>query len=147
MPAGPPPDDLLFTGKGSKHASRVPGPYVGALADMPPLPPQGAKRAAAGLADVDLTTEALANVQKERAARALVSILPAGSAQFILHERDSEAFGKLTTREVTDELVATLSGYGVSTLEGMYSMLGRCMTFVSEHYPAAICIVGTPRSF
>ena len=54
-------------GKGSKHASVVPGPFVAALDRMPRLPLTGAKRARAGLADEPLVHSALKAIHAERA--------------------------------------------------------------------------------
>eukprot|EP00966_Prymnesium_polylepis_P131507 3041521-Prymnesium_polylepis.1 len=51
---------------------------------MPPEPPTGARRAAAGLANVRITSKERRGIRQERAARALVALLPRGSASFVL---------------------------------------------------------------
>jgi hypothetical protein len=131
-----------FKGKGSKHANACPGPWVAALERMPPAPPTGSRRVAAGLADVDAPADSFKAVRAERAARSLVAILPWGSAAVILrdppdriHQRDPAS--------VAESMVTILSTYGAASLEPAYSFLGRLLSWVAEHMPESDTIHGT----
>ena len=64
---------------------RVGGAYVSVLLDMPPQPLVGAKQAEAGLAEVPLPRTEIIYINQQRAARALVAILPRNCASFVLH--------------------------------------------------------------
>ena len=77
-----------FKGKGALHANRCAGPWASALDPerMPQLPPTGAKRARAGLSEVPSTRAEEKLIKTERAARALVALLPFGAAPFILKD-------------------------------------------------------------
>eukprot|EP00966_Prymnesium_polylepis_P020823 479306-Prymnesium_polylepis.1 len=80
---------------------------------MPPAPLQGAKRAAAGLADVTLRRADEVNIKCERAARALVAILPPEGAGFILHAREPDP---RPAAEVAENLVDVLKQHGEGSL-------------------------------
>ena len=129
-------------GKGSKHANRSPGPWVSALRLMPKPPVQGAKRAAAGLADTPINTELIRGVMCERAARCLTSILPFGSAGFILGDTE-EDIRERSPEEIAERLVANLSPYGSSSLDAAFSTLGRILSWVQDSRPDASCVRGS----
>jgi hypothetical protein len=78
QPATRRPAALLPIGrKGHKYVNLCAGPWVSAALHMPAAPiTSGAKRAAAGLADAVSTRAATRPIEDERAARALVAILP-----------------------------------------------------------------------
>ena len=75
-----------YRGKGAKYASAFASPWAAALDNMPAVPLQSARRAAAGLADTPIDSSAIASVTAQRNARALVAILPWGSAPFVLQK-------------------------------------------------------------
>ena len=117
--------------KGGKY-SAFRGPWASAADSMPPKPLTGARRAQAGLGDVDLPVAEIHAVECERAARALVALLPWGSASYILD--DSPALVLAREPAATAALmVATLSTYGASSLNGALSALGRLLEFSSHH--------------
>ncbi|KAL1496288.1 hypothetical protein AB1Y20_016251 [Prymnesium parvum] len=80
LPPGGGEPPFPIRGKGAKHARVCAGPWASALADMPPMPLTGAKRAQAGLAAVPLSSSDIAAIRRERAACALASILPWAAA-------------------------------------------------------------------
>ncbi|KAL1496473.1 hypothetical protein AB1Y20_016427 [Prymnesium parvum] len=129
-------------GKGAKHARLCAGPWASALSSMPPMPLTGAKRAQAGLADVPLSSSDISAVRRERAARALASILPWAAAGFVLGD-SPEMVASRSASETTKRLVSALSAYGVSSTEAAYSALGRLMSWVILHHPEATSIEGS----
>ena len=141
----PPPPSPSFTpsrSKGHKHASKCAGPFVGVLASMPPPPVTGSKRAKRGLADVPAPREAERAIEAERAARALVAILPSSAAPFIL-EDPPEAVSARPVEEVGEALVKRLTPFGKGSLEGATSFLGNLLAWVVDHRPGASSIIGS----
>ena len=106
---------------------------------MPPAPLQGAKRAAAGLADVTLRRADEVKIKRERAARALVAILPPETAGFILHAREPDP---RPAAEVAEDLVDVLKQHGEASLNAAAGALGRLITFVMDECPAAAALTG-----
>ena len=145
MPADVPSSVAVFVpvgkGKGSSHASQCAGPFVAALDRMPPEPPTGAKRVAAGLADVLITTEERHAIRKERAARALVALLPRGSASFVLDTPAADVESRPASA-VAEDMVYVLADRGVSSLDAAASAMGRVMAFVMTEYPDAVSVNG-----
>ena len=128
-------------GKGARHARKCGGPFVAALDRMPPEPPTGARRAAAGLANVRITSKERRGIRQERAARALVALLPRGSASFIL-DTPAAVLESRPDAAVAEDLVSVLSDQGVGSLDAAASALGRVMTYVMEHHSADTAING-----
>eukprot|EP00966_Prymnesium_polylepis_P313036 7233371-Prymnesium_polylepis.1 len=93
---------------------------------MPREAPTGARRAAAGLADVRITSKQRREIRQERAARALVALLPRGSAAFIL-DTPSAALELRPDAAVAEDLVAVLKAQGAGSLDAASSALGRVM--------------------
>ena len=102
----------------------------------------GAKRCAAGLADVPINSADIKRVQCERAARSLTAILPYGSAGFILGDPE-DAIRARDPLEVAELMVDRLSTHGVSALESATGVYGRLATFVATTYPGAPIILGS----
>ena len=102
----------------------------------------GAKRAAAGLADVLLTADEITRTKRERAARALVSLLPFGSAAFVLQD-PPESIPSRPAVEVAEAMVRILSGFGASQLESAYSFLGRLLSWAAQRHPSAATLIGS----
>ncbi|KAL1519782.1 hypothetical protein AB1Y20_023289 [Prymnesium parvum] len=117
-PDGTPSPLPALRGKGAKHARLCAGPWVSALASLPPLPLMGAKRIHAGLADVPLRSSDIAAVRRERAACALASILPWSAAGFVLGD-SPEMVESRPVPETTARLVRALAAYGGATLVKM----------------------------
>ena len=115
---------LSFKGKGAKYGNKYAGPWISALASMPPPVPTGAKRARAGLADVPLRRGEWRSSAGERAARALVSILPYESCAFVLHD-SPDAVAARSHEANAQLMVDSLESFGVSSLEAAYGVLGR----------------------
>ena len=102
---------------------------------MPLEPPTGARRVAAGLADVPITTEERRAIRKEGAARALVALLPRGAASFVLDTPAADlGRGGYGAHPLRDQ--------GVSSLDSAASAMGRVMTFVMDEYPDAVSVNG-----
>ncbi|KAL1523964.1 hypothetical protein AB1Y20_018880 [Prymnesium parvum] len=142
LPSGEGDPPLPMRGKGAKHARLCAGPWASALAGMPLMPLTGAKRAQAGLSDVPLSSSDIGAIRRERAACALVSILPWAAAGFVL----GDSAETVATRPVADtaaRLVRALASYGVSSTEAAYSALGRLMSRVMLHHPGATAIEGS----
>ncbi|KAL1530235.1 hypothetical protein AB1Y20_001150 [Prymnesium parvum] len=131
LPTGSEGPSPPLRGKGAKHARICAGPWASALANMPPMPPTGAKRAQAGLADVPLSSSDIASVRRERAACALASILPWAAAGFVLGD-SPEAVASRPIEDTTARLVRALAAYGVSSTEAAYSALGRLMSSLGD---------------
>lgn len=129
-------------GKGSKYLKLGHGPWAAAFLKMPPpTPTSGAARARAGLAAVNLTQARTRELQRERAARALVSILPYGSAPFIMHD-PPEVIDAADPAEVAERLVASLSTYGVGSLQQAYGSLGALKEWAALNKPG-VTITGS----
>ena len=130
-------------GKGSKHANACPGPFAVALDSMPELPPtSGARRQAAGLGSVPLPRSHVQSVRRRRAAHALVSILPYGSAAFVTSDPEHV----IATRPVSEtiaRMVDALSVHGVTSLDGAFSAYGRLKQWVRVHHPDATEIIAS----
>ena len=109
---------------------------------MPPPPLTGRKRARQGLADVPAPREATRAVEAERSARALVALLPASTAPFILQD-PPEAVAARPTSEVGEALVRMLAPFGAGSLDGAASALGMIMAWVCENKPDATVIMGS----
>ena len=139
LPAATRPSPRSEITKGSKHASLCAGPFVAALARMPPAPLQGAKRAAAGLADVTLRREDEVKAKRERAARALVAILPPEAAMFILHAREPDP---RPAAGVAEDLVDLLKEHGEGALNSAAGALGRLLTLVMDECPSDSTLTG-----
>lgn len=136
-------DLASLAGKGAGYARSCAGPYAYALLAMPPPPiASGAKRAALGLADVPLLQSEKRDVAAERAARALVAILPGEAAAFILWPSSLEQLAARDPRAVAEACVDSLSGYGVSSLEKAASALGSFLSWVRVHCPDATVATG-----
>ena len=138
---GPPP--RRFSGKGALHANRCAGPWASALDPerMPQLPLTGAKRARAGLAEVQTTHAEERSIKAERAARALVALLPFGAAPFILHDTP-EGVRARAPEDTAERLVHKLRTVGVSSLNGASSILGRLMHWMRQHRPSSTQVLG-----
>ena len=128
--------------KGGKHASSCPGPWASALDNMPPAVQTVNQRVAAGTSHVPVPHTTTVAIEKERAARALVSLLPYACAEFILRDPD----WVIAARERSDtaeRLVRTLSAFGVGSLNNAYSAYGRLVTWVATNHPEAVQIYGS----
>ena len=128
--------------KGGKHAAAVGGPWLCALLRQPPLPPTGVKRVRAGLADVPLRHEEETAIKAERAARALVALLPYGAASFILCDSD-EAVAARSAEENAERIVRALQGKGEGSLSGAGSFFGRLLTWVRDKRPDTAVLGGS----
>ena len=115
--------------KGAKF-SHLAGPWASAAASLPPLPLVGRQRMRAGLGHIPLEHEEKCSIRQERAARALVSLLPLGSASFVLDDPPS-AISARDPADVAEAMVGVLRGYGVSSLSGAHSALGRLLSWAS----------------
>jgi hypothetical protein len=122
-----------FKGKGAKHANRCAGPWASALHACPPPPITGAKRARAGLAGVPITHQESIATKAEREARALVALLPFGSASWILRDPD-EAVRARPASETAERLVRVLTPFGVGSLKGAYSTYGKNLYICNRRY-------------
>ena len=128
--------------KGRKHADRVPGPWVSALDEMPPLPLTASQRAKAGLSEVDAPHGDNLAIKHERAARALVSILPYGCATFILRDPDAVVASRPAS-ETARRLVNAIKPHGVGSVNGAYSAYGRLLAWVVDHSPDSTAVHGS----
>ena len=136
-------DGSARRGKGSKHANASPGPFASALDHMPPLPPtSGAKRHALGLGSVPLAKADLQAIRRRRAAHALVSILPYGSAAFITRDPDHVIVARPIS-ETVSRMVDALAAHGCTSLDGAFSAYGRLKQWVRLHHPDATEIVAS----
>ena len=129
-------------GKGSKHANRCAGPWVSALDKMPPPPLSCAKRARAGLADVPAPHGESKRLKAERAARALVALLPHGSAAWILRDPEERILTR-TPQETAERLVELLTPYGAGSLGSAYSAYGRLLAWVAANRPDSAVVTGS----
>jgi hypothetical protein len=110
---------------------------------MPPLPPtSGAKRHALGLGSVPLAKADLQAIRRRRAAHALVSILPYGSAAFITRDPD-HVIAARPISETVSRMVDALAGHGCTSLDGAFSAYGRLKQWVRRHHPDATEIVAS----
>ena len=125
-----------------RHAAVCAGPWVCALDRMPPLPPTGAKRARAGLADQPIDGDEQRAVKAQRAARALVAILPYASASFILHDPPALVAAR-STEDNAERMVRCLSSFGLASLKGAYSAYGRLASWMLVSRPATTTISGS----
>ena len=139
------PTHEKLKGKGARHANVAAGPWVSALAHMPPLPPSGRKRAEAGLSLVPLVHSEKKAVKAERAARALVAILPRDAAAFVLEDDPADVAAR-PPADVAEQLVTKLKAFGVSSLEGAYSSLGRLLAWVAANRPPGTAVGGSVAS-
>ena len=80
-----------------------------ALSLMPALPPKGAARARAGLAEVRITREEIRGINQQREACALVAILPKECAGFLLAPISEATLESMPTAEVVQRLVRVVS--------------------------------------
>jgi hypothetical protein len=126
---------------GSMHANVVGGPYACVLDSMPPLPPTGRKRIAAGLGNVPLRHDEMVDVKRERAARSLIALLSPANAAFVLDEPLSSVEAQ-PPGTVAKALVGALKQYGESSLCGAASALGRLLTWVQAHKPPGTIVGG-----
>jgi hypothetical protein len=144
-PLAPPPPALAGKrsrgAKGWLHAASCAGPWVAALDRMPEPIPVGAKRARLGLADTPLRRSDQHSVESERAARALVAILPFASAPWLLSSSEA-TIRAMRAADVAEELVDRLRVHNAGSLNGAYSALGRLLTFVRSRYPLASQLEG-----
>jgi hypothetical protein len=110
---------------------------------MPPLPPtSGAKRHALGLGSVPLAKADLQAIRRRRAAHALVSILPYGSAAFITRDPDHVIVARPIS-ETVSRMVDALAAHGCTSLDGAFSAYGRLKQWVRRHHPDATEIVAS----
>ena len=130
-----------FKGKGAKYANLVGSAFACVLHSMPPLPPVGAKRAAAGLAAQPLVHGSATAVRQERAARALVAILPPSCATYILWD-DSAVVSAMSVAERAEEVVSVLAKYGEHSLNGAATALGSLLAWIRRHRPSDACVGG-----
>ena len=105
------------------------------MAAMPPPPLVGRKRAAAGLTDVPLPRCDKRSLEQERAARALVAILPYGCAGFVLQDPDSDFVDSSEPGDVAQAMVDVLAPFGVSSLNAAASALGAFFTWMHCRHP------------
>ena len=131
-----------FRGKGAAHANACAGPWASALEAMPPPPLTGAKRARAGLADVDLPQRDVKRLARERSARALVAILPRSVAEFILHD-PPDAIAARSDADNAERLVEAVSSYGHTAVDKAAGALGRLLTDVRRRHPTAPVVLGS----
>lgn len=103
----------------------------------PPVSTSGAARARAGLGEVKLTQTEIRAVRAERAARALVSILPHGCASFIIHD-PPDVIAAEEASAVAERLVSALSQFGVGSLEQAFGSLGCLKTWAAANRPGAL---------
>ena len=120
-------------------------PWVSALDDMPPLPPTVPQRVKAGLSEVDAPHGDSLAIKHERAARALVSILPYGCATFILRDPDAVVASRPAS-ETARRLVNALKPHGVGSINGAYSAYGRLLSWVVDHFPDSTAVHGSEYS-
>ena len=133
---------IELKGKGSKHISVCAGPWASAFLQMPPLPATGAKRAAQGLSQVPLPASEIERVKLERSARCLTSILPYGSAGFLLDDNPAEILAR-PLDDTAERIVGVLITFGVASLDGAYSTLGRLLSWVIKHRPDVVELSGS----
>ena len=95
----------------------------------------GRKRAAAGLTDVPFPRCARRSLEQERAARALVAILPYGCAAFVLKDPDLDFVGSSEPTDVAQAMVDVLAPFGVSSLNSAASALGAFFAWMHLHHP------------
>ena len=105
------------------------------------MPLTGAKRAQAGLAAVGITHAEVRQTKAERAARALVALLPYGTAPFILHDT-LEGVRARTPEDTAERLVRALKTAGVSSLNNASSILGRLLHWMTQHRPESTVVLG-----
>ena len=96
-----------ISGKGAMHARSCAGPFFHALLRQPAPPLTGRKRARAGLAAVPFPRAAQTALRQERAARALVALLPRASAAYIL-DASAEDVAAESDAAVAERLVDAL---------------------------------------
>ena len=123
-----------------RHAAVCAGPWACALDRLPPLPPTGAKRARAGLADQPIDSDELRTVKAQRAARALIAILPHASAPFILHDPPALVASR-SAEDNAERMVRCLSSFGLASLKGAYSAYGRLASWMVTTRPATAIII------
>jgi hypothetical protein len=128
--------------KGSLHAASCAGPWACALDLMPPPPlVSGRARAHAGLSDVAITRPEIDRVENERAARALVGILPFEVAPWLLKASVEDILGSHAPF-IAEELVDIISGFAASSTGPAYSALGRLLSWVRANRPGAPVVTG-----
>ena len=128
--------------KGALHANACGGPWGAALDLMPPPPAtSGARRSALGLGAVAQTRDATRLVEQERAARALVAILPFDAAPWLLSSRP-ETVAAEPPNEVAERLVDRLKGHNPGSLHSAASALGRLLTWIRVNRPSATEVEG-----
>ena len=142
LPEGTAATAARFAGKGARHANRCAGPYACALERMPAIPPTGAKRASAGLARAPLLHTGRKLVMKQRAARALVAVLPREVAPFVLHD-PAEHVARQPVAATAERLVDALMAHGTGSLEGASSLLGRFLTWMIDNRPSDAVAYGS----
>lgn len=81
-------------------------------------------------------------MRRERAACALVSILPWAAAGFILGDSEQLVTSR-SVAETTVRLVRALSTYGASSVDAAHSALGRLMSWVVVNHPEARVVEGS----
>ena len=95
-----------------------------------------------GLGSTPITADEFTAIEAERAARALVAILPWGCAAVILQD-PPEAIAARDPEDVTERLVRILSSMGVSSLAGATSTLGRLLTFALDRGGPGTAVSGS----
>ena len=129
-----------------KHYVNVPGPWACAIEAKPPPPiVSGHKRAAAGLAEDDISYEEIKRIRRVRSATDLVAILPYGCAAFALQDSD-DAVRSRSDAENARRLVSHFSTFGTSSVNAAYSLLGRLLEWTSAHVAVGATMGGSDYS-
>jgi hypothetical protein len=119
-----------------------PGPWASALTKMPKATPSVNMRVKAGTTQVHVSHSDRSANEKERAARALVAILPYASAQFILRDPD-HIIAARPVAETAERLVSALGAFGLGSINNAYSAYGAMVSWVATHKPETTEIYGS----
>ena len=141
-PAAPPDAPARKRFKGQKHVSAVPGPWASAVASMPPPPLSTMQRVAAGLADVPVDHDHNKRIESERAARALIAILPYGCAGFVIRD-PPDAIAARAHDEIVERLVSILQSRGSGSLSQAATALGGLLTWALSRVPPIETVHGS----
>ena len=128
--------------KGGKHAAACPGPWASALLQMPEAIPSVSKRVKAGTAHVSVSHADHVGISKNRAARALVAILPYSTAQLILRDPD-HIIAARPAADTAERLVSAIEAFGLGSINNAYSAYGKLVTWVATHKPETKEIYGS----
>ena len=128
--------------KGGKHASVCPGPWASALDNMPEAIPGVNKRVKNGTSHVRVSHADHSAVEKNRAARALVAILPYSTAKFILRDPDHVVAAR-PAADTAERLVEAIEAFGLGSINNAYSAYGSLVSWVATHMPETTEIHGS----